>query len=172
MEVLPLTMVNMLQRMNSEILGRDVAVALEAKPLNGDLDVDFGKLSLGDPILTEQTDTMVSDLDTDTAEDCEGGHQLIEPIDDEPEFGNTGLENLVLVEGPQQILQLILQKQVDDFMEEEIADADDYADWIKWVSDAEKGKQAIFETANRAKVPVLIQIHQTNRSNSHNNCKE
>jgi hypothetical protein len=69
-EVLPLTMVNMLQKMNLETLGRDVAVALEATPLNGDLNVDFGKLSVGDPILTGQTDMMVSD----TADDCEGGH--------------------------------------------------------------------------------------------------
>ncbi|CAK9197200.1 unnamed protein product [Sphagnum troendelagicum] len=144
------------EKMNSETLGRDVAVALEDTPLNGGLDVDFEKLSLGNPIMTGQTDTMVLDLDTDTTNDCEGGHQLVEPIDDEPEFGNTELENLVLVEGPQQILQLILQKQADDFMEEEIADADDYADWIKWVSDAEKGKQAIFETVNRAEVPVLL----------------
>jgi len=161
-EVLPLTMVNMLQKMNSETLGRDAVVALEDTPLNGGLDVDFGKLSLGNPIMTGQTDTMVSDSDTDTVDDCEGKHQLVEPIDDEPEFGNTELENLVLVEGPQQILQLILQKQADDFMEEEIADADDYADWIKWVSDAKKGKQAIFETVNRAEVPVLLQIHQMN----------
>ncbi|CAN5955644.1 unnamed protein product [Sphagnum jensenii] len=69
------------EKMNSETLGRDVAVALEDTPLNGGLDVDFEKLSL---------------------------------------------------------------------------DADDYADWIKWVSDAEKGKQAIFETVNRAEVPVLL----------------
>jgi hypothetical protein len=134
--------------------------------------VDFGKLSLGDPIMIGQTDTMVLDSDTDTTDDCEGGHQLVEPIDDEPEFGNIGLENLVLVKGPQQILQLILQKQADDFMEEEIVDANDYADWIKWVSDAKKGKQAIFEIANRVEVPVLLQIHQMNRGDSHNNCKE
>jgi hypothetical protein len=36
----------------------------------------------------------------------------------------------------------------------------DYADWIKWVSDAKKGKQAIFETSNCAKIPVLLQVHQ------------
>ncbi|CAM5998973.1 unnamed protein product [Sphagnum balticum] len=88
-------------KMNSETLGRDAAVALEDTPLNGGWDVDFGKLSLGDPIMTGQTDTMVLDSDTDIADDCEGGHQLVESIDDEPEFGNTGLENLVLVEGPQ-----------------------------------------------------------------------
>jgi hypothetical protein len=40
-----------------------------------------------------------------------------------------------------------------------------------WVSDAEKGKQAIFETTNRAEVPVLLQIHQI-KGDSHNNCKE
>jgi hypothetical protein len=46
----------------------------------------------------------------------------------------------VLKEGPQQILQLTLQDQADDFMREEIVDSDDYADWIQWVSNAEKGK--------------------------------
>jgi hypothetical protein len=139
-EVLPLTMVNMLQKINSEALVRDVDVALENTHLNGDLDTDIGNPSLCDPIMTGQMDALVSDSDIDADDDCEGGLQLVEPIDDEPEFGNTELENLVLLEGPQQILQLILQKQVDDFMEEEITDADDYADWIKWVSDIEKGK--------------------------------
>jgi hypothetical protein len=33
---------------------------------------------------------------------------------------------LVLLERPQQIVQLILQEQVDGFMEEEIRKADDY----------------------------------------------
>ncbi|CAK9861539.1 unnamed protein product [Sphagnum jensenii] len=86
-----------------EATGEGTAVNRENSvrtPLNGGWDVDFGKLSLGDPIMTRQTDTMVSDSDTDTTDDCEGGHQLVEPIDDEPEFGNTGLENMVLVEGP------------------------------------------------------------------------
>jgi hypothetical protein len=78
----------------------------------------------------------------------------------------------VLLEGPQQILQLILQEQVDDFMEEEITNVDDYADWIKWVFDAEKGKQAIFETTNCVEVHVLLQVHQIDSGDSHNNCKE
>jgi hypothetical protein len=170
-EVLPLTMVNMLQRMNSETLMQDVDVALENTHLNGDLDVDIGNPSLCDPIMAGQMDALVSELDIDADDDCEGGLQLVEPIDDEPEFGNTELENLVLL-GLQQILQLILQEQVDDFTEEEITDADDYVDWIKWVSDAEKGKQAIFETTNCAKVPVLLQVHQIDSGDSHNNCKE
>jgi len=39
--------------------------------------------------------------------------------------------------GPKQILQLIPQEQVDEFMEEEITDANDYANWLKWVSNVE-----------------------------------
>jgi hypothetical protein len=50
------------------------------------------------------------------------------PVDGESEFGNTELEELVLLEGPQQILQLTLQEQIKDLMKEEITDADDYAD--------------------------------------------
>jgi hypothetical protein len=38
------------------------------------------------------------------------------------------------------MLQLTLQEQADDFMKEEITNADDYADWIRWVSDLEQGK--------------------------------
>jgi hypothetical protein len=102
-EVLPLTMVNMLQIMNSETLMQDVAIALENTHLNGNLDVDIGNPSLCDPIMARQMDALVSDLDTDANDDCEGGLQLVEPIDDEPEFANTKLENFVLLEGPQQI---------------------------------------------------------------------
>jgi len=171
-EVLPLTMVTMLQRMNLGTLMPDVNAALENTHLNGNLDVDIGNPFLCDPIIAGQMDALVSESDTDADDDCEGELQLVEPIDDEPKFGNTEFENLVLLEGPQQILQLILQEQVDDFMEEEITNADDYADWIKWVSDAEKGKQAIFETTNCVEVPVLLQVHQIDSGDSHNNCKE
>jgi hypothetical protein len=82
---------------------QDVAVVLENTHLNGDLDVDIGNPSLCDPIMAGQMDALVSDLDTDADDDCEGGLQLVEPIDDELEFANTKLENLVLLEGPQQI---------------------------------------------------------------------
>jgi len=100
-EVLPLTMVNMLQRMNSETLMQDVAAALENTHLNGDLDVDIGNPSLCDPIMAGQMDAVVSESDIDVDDDCEGGLQLVGPIDDEPKFGNSELENLVLLEGPQ-----------------------------------------------------------------------
>ncbi len=127
-KVLPLIMVNMLQKMNSKILMRDVAVTLENTHFNGDLDMAIENPSLCDPIMARQMDALVSDSDIDITDDCDEGSQLVELNGDELEFGNTKLENLVLLEGPQQILQLILQGQVDDFMEKEIANADDYAD--------------------------------------------
>jgi hypothetical protein len=46
----------------------------------------------------------VSDFDTNADDDNDGGVQLVEPIDDKSEFENTELEELVLKEGPQQIL--------------------------------------------------------------------
>jgi len=57
-------------------------------------------------------------------------------------------------------------------MKEEITDVDDYADWIRWVSDAEQGKQALPRGANCAEVPVLLQVQQMDIANSHNNLKE
>ncbi len=47
-------------------------------------------------------------------------------------------------------------------MKEEVTDADDYADWIQWVSDAEQGKQVISTIPKHEKVPVLLQLQQTN----------
>jgi len=171
-EVLPLTMVNMLQKMNSETLIREVVATLGNTHLDGNLDTIVTKPSLCEHVAIGRMDALVSDSDSDTDEDHEEGLQLVEPVDDESEFGNTELEDLVLLEGPQQILQLTLQEQADDFMKEEITDADDYVDWIKWVSDAEQGKQALPGTANRAKVPVLLQVQQMDIADSHNSFKE
>ncbi len=108
--------------------------------------------SLYDPIMSKQVDALVSDSDTDTDnnEHCDGGLQLAKPISDEYEFGNTELKDLLLSKGPQQILQLILQGPVDDFMKEEITNANNYVDWLKWVSDAEKRRQVIFESTSCA----------------------
>ncbi|CAN5967858.1 unnamed protein product [Sphagnum jensenii] len=136
-EVLPLTMVNMLQKMNSATLTRDDATLEDT---HGDLDVIVRQPSLYEYVTTGRLDALVSDSDSDTNEDREGRLQLVEPVDDESEFGNTELEDLVSLEGPQQILQLTLQKQADDLMKEEITDVDDYVNWIRWVADAEQGK--------------------------------
>jgi hypothetical protein len=103
-EVLPLTMVNMLQRMNLDTLMRDVVVALANTHLNGDSNMVIGNPSVCDPIMARQMDAVVLDSNPDTDDDYDEGHQLVEWDDDELEFGNTELENLVLLEGPQQIL--------------------------------------------------------------------
>ncbi|CAK9860150.1 unnamed protein product [Sphagnum jensenii] len=153
-EVLPLTTVNLLQRSNSEIMIRDDADALKHAP--GNLDAMVGLSSLYEYGTNERMDTQEPDLDSDTSEDYNEGTQLVGPIDGESEFGNTELEELVLLEGPQHILQLTLQKQAEDLMKEDITDADDYADWIRWAADAEQGKQALSGAANGAEVSVLL----------------
>jgi hypothetical protein len=81
-----------------------------------------------------------SESDTDTGDDSEEELRSVGPIEGKSEFGDTKLEELVLKEEPQQILQLTLQDQTDDFMREEISDSDDYVDWIQWVSDAKERK--------------------------------
>jgi hypothetical protein len=80
----------------------------------------------------------VSVSETDTDDDSEEGLQPVEQIKEASEFGNTEFEELVLQEGPEQILLLTLQDQIDEFMKEEISESDDYGDWIQWVSDEEK----------------------------------
>jgi len=172
-KILPLTMVNMLQRMNSKTLMLDVAIALENTHLNGNSNMTIKDPFLYDPIMSKQVDAPMSDLDNDTNdnEHCDGP-QLVEPNGDEYEFGNTKLEDLVLSEGPQQILQLILQGQVDDFMEEKIIDIHNYANWLKWVSNAEKRKQAIFESTSCAKVPILLQVQKVESNGFPNNYSE
>jgi hypothetical protein len=85
---------------------RDAAVTLESAS-SEILEVDLKKM-LCDPGETEPTNVPVSDSDTDADDDSDGGLQSVEPIDDKSEFRNTELEELVLKEGPQQILQLTL----------------------------------------------------------------
>jgi hypothetical protein len=107
----------------------------------------------------------VSDLDSDASKDSEGEHQLHEPVCDGLEFEDTELEQLVMREGPQQILQLTLQQQTDRIMKEEAGDSDDYADWIKWVADAERKKQAPSGSID-VEAPALLQVQQLNDATS------
>jgi hypothetical protein len=89
--------------------------------------------------VTEEDSVTTSDFDTGI-DDTEHGEPVPDPlkqIDPEDEFGDNGLEKLIASEGPPGIMQLTLQEQSDDFMNEEITDADDYADWLRWVADAE-----------------------------------
>jgi hypothetical protein len=56
-------------------------------------------------------------------------------------------------------------------MREETGDSDDYADWIKWVADAEQKKQAPFG-ANNVEVPALLQVQQSDDDGSCKNPKD
>jgi hypothetical protein len=42
-------------------------------------------------------------------------------------------------------------------MDEEITNADDYANWMRWVSDAEQSRRAMYESTPDAVVPLLLQ---------------
>jgi hypothetical protein len=94
-EVLPLTMVNMLQNLNSETKIPDDAHALKHVPRN--LDAVIKHSSLYEYGGNERMDAREPDSDSDTDEDCNEEIQLVGPVDDESEFGNTELEELVLL---------------------------------------------------------------------------
>jgi len=156
-EVLPLTMVNLLQRMNSGSLIQDTTSIWTETHNDGDSDW----ISDQDcAIMTKEggSSTSISDADTDDSECSDSESNQLKQIDCENEFGDTELEELVKLEGPQEILQLTIQEQADEFMKEEITDSDDYADWIQWVSDAEQGKQVISATSKHEEAPVLLQL--------------
>ncbi len=80
MEVLPLTMVNMLQRMNSKALMWDVTAALENTHINGDLDMIVRNPCQYNFSTSKGMDALVSDSDTnmDNNEHCDESHHLVE----------------------------------------------------------------------------------------------
>jgi hypothetical protein len=116
--------------------------------------------------------TSTSDAGTDDSERSYSESNQLKQIDCENEFGDTELEELVKEEGPQEILQLRIQEQANEFMKEEITNSDDYADWIQWVSDAEQGKQIISVTSKHEETPILLQLHQVNSDLLPNKFKE
>jgi len=109
--------------------------------------------------MTKEDDASTLDSNTgiDGSEHYDWESCQLKQIDCEDEFRDTKLEDLVRLEGPQEILQLILQEQVDGFMEEEITDADDYTNWLRWVSNAEQSRQAMYESTHDAAIPLLLQ---------------
>jgi len=112
-------------------------------------------------VVNEEDDTSTSDSDddSDTSEYYDSKSHQIEQIDLEDEFVDAEFEELASSEGPQEMLRLMLQEQADGIMTEEITDGDDYADWIRWVSDAEKSRQIIRESTHDVPVPLLLQQH-------------
>jgi hypothetical protein len=126
-EVLPLTMVNLLQRMNSSTTGRGTATFWKDAPANqgGDVesDQDLKTVEGGDDAYVSDSD---DESDNDEFHDSESNP--LEQSDSEDEFVHAEFEELVNSEGLQEMLQLMLQEQTDEIMTEEISDGDDYAD--------------------------------------------
>jgi hypothetical protein len=109
--MLPLIMVNLLQRMNSETLMREATTVLKNTHINDDYDIIDWIPDQGNPVITKGEDAFASDSYTsiDSSEHYDGEFHQFEQIDDENEFRNIELEDLVRSEGLQHIMQLILQ---------------------------------------------------------------
>ncbi len=98
-EVLPLTMVNLVQSMNSEALMQDTTAIWRNRHDNGDSDW----ISDQDrAIMTKEggSSTSASDADTEDSECNDPKSNQLKQIDYENEFGDTELEELVKLEGP------------------------------------------------------------------------
>ncbi len=157
-EMLPLTMVNLMQRSNSAT--GDYNNNCTGKHAFGGSEAVGGTSCLSQQSNSKQIAELESEFDFDSSKDSDEENQAVGTTEEESEFGNTELENLVLSEGPQQILQLMLQDKAADFMKEEVTDDDDYADWIQWAADAEQRKQKPSKARNAGQESVLLQIQQ------------
>jgi hypothetical protein len=155
-EVLPLMVVNLLQRMNLGALEQEASTTWKDAHTNQDSDWIPEQ---GQTIVIEEDHVCTSNSndDDDSSEYYDSESNQLEQINYGEEFEDADLEKLVNSEGPQEILQLILQEQRDEFMTEEFTDADDYADWIRWASDVEQSRQAVYETTQTSPIPLLLQ---------------
>jgi hypothetical protein len=105
-EVLPLTMVNLIQRSDSKTDVRDDDGAM--KRATGKSDAEDGSSSWYAHGTSQRMVAQESKSESDSNEDSDEGSQPEMLVEGESEFGDTELENLVMLEGPQQILQLTL----------------------------------------------------------------
>ncbi len=155
-EVLPLMVVNLLQRMNLGALEQEALTTWKDARTNQDSDWIPEQ---GQTIVIEEDHVCTSNSndDDDSSEYYDSESNQLEQINYGEEFEDADLEKLVNSEGPQEILQLILQEQRDEFMTEEFTDVDDYADWIRWASDVEQSRQAVYETTQTSPIPLLLQ---------------
>jgi predicted aspartyl protease len=108
-EVLPLTMVNLLQRMNASTMGRGTATFWKDALANqgGDVesDQDLKIVEGGDDASVSNSD---DESDNDEFHDSESNP--LEQSDSEYEFVDAEFEELVNSKGPQEMLQLMLQE--------------------------------------------------------------
>ncbi len=177
-EVLPLTVVNLLQRMSAGTMVREASTTW--KDAHADQDGDAVPDQDRETV-NERDDASTSDFDDDSdgSEYYDSESNRLEQIDSKDEFVDAEFEELVSSEGLQKMLRLMLQEQADRIMIEEIADGDDYADRIRWVSDAKKSKQAVQGPTHDVPAPLLLQQHSPERDSAlsmllqtvHSDCK-
>jgi hypothetical protein len=98
-EVLPLTMVNLLQRMNSEALMQESTTIWKNTCTNDDSDWIPNE---DRAIMTKEDAASTSDSDTSTdgSEHCDSESNQLKQNDCEDEFRDAKLEELVRSEGP------------------------------------------------------------------------
>jgi hypothetical protein len=146
-EVLPLTVVNLLQKVNAGQGGYGTTTCVKNAPADRDADVGSDQdqeRAKGE----EDASTSDSNEESDEDEFYDSKSNPLEQCDLDDEFVDPEFEELVNSEGPQGMLQLMLQEQTDGIMMEENSDGDDYADWIKWSSNAEENRLTKCESAH------------------------
>jgi hypothetical protein len=119
-------MLNLIQRSDSAT--GDCNDDCTRKHAYGESEAMDGASYLSQQSISEQIAKLESEFDSGSSEDSDEENHTVSTTEEESEFGNTALENLVLSEGPQQILQLMLQNKAADLMKEEVTNNDDYAD--------------------------------------------
>jgi predicted aspartyl protease len=161
-EILPLTVANLLQRVSAGPIRSGTATCLKDAPANQGGKVESDQAQ---EVIEGGDDASVSDSDdeSDNDEFHDSESTPLEQSDSDDKFVDVEFEELINSEGPQGILQLMLQEQTDGIMTEESSDGDDYADWIKWSADAEENRLSVCKSARDVLGPVLLQQHKPNR---------
>ncbi|CAK9211101.1 unnamed protein product [Sphagnum troendelagicum] len=102
-EILPLSVVNLIQRSDKVTDCHNSEAVHESKPESSDGIVQLSKQGASD-----QREVEESESDSDSNEDFDELDQSINPDAGASEFEDTEFEELIKEEGPQQILQLTM----------------------------------------------------------------
>ncbi|CAK9225763.1 unnamed protein product [Sphagnum troendelagicum] len=154
-EVLPLTVVNLVQRCGVGRSYCDGADTQERTPESSES--EGGSILLCGQGTDERRRMQEPESNSDSSEDSDEGTPSISPVEDTSEFEDTNFEDLIREEGLHQIMQMTMQDKADELMKEELTDDDDYADWIRWAADEEQRMQNVSEAAMAAEESVLLQ---------------
>jgi hypothetical protein len=79
---------------------------------------------------------------------------------------DNGLETFVQEEGPNQIMNLILEEQADNVMFGDITEYEDYEDWIRCVAKDEKRRNEQFLNVRSVQVSNVFQLNASTKFTS------